>query len=534
MEQQTGEPILPEGLSREPGREAQGANIAAAKAVARAIRTTLGPQGMDKMLVSSGGDVTVTNDGATILQEMDIEHPAARMMVEVARAQDAEAGDGTTTAVVLAGELLGRAEDLLDQDIHATVIADGYRQAAERARECLQECAVGVSLDDRAMLERIACSSLTGKSAEVARDRLIDLVVRAVPMVIDEDGILDPANVRIRKRAGESVDDTALIGGLVIDKERAHPRMPDRVEDAGILLLNAPLEVRKTEIESGIRVTRPEQLQTFLEQEERTVRRMVDVAAASGADVIFCQKGISDTAQDQLARAGILAVRRVKKSDMDGLVRATGGSLVTSIDDIAERDLGYAGLVEEREVGGERLIFVEKCRNPGTVTLLVRGGTVHVVDEIERVLHDAVEAVADAIEDGRIVAGGGAPEMEIAARLRDHAASIGGRAQLAINAFADSMEIIPRTLAENAGLDPIDMLDELRSAHERGERMAGLNVDEGRPGDMLEEGVVDPLRVKVQAIASAAEAAAMILQIDDVIATRREGGGGMPSEGLEQ
>ncbi|MDI6718271.1 MAG: thermosome subunit alpha [Methanomicrobiales archaeon] len=521
--QLAGQPILilKEGSTRTRGRDAQGMNFAAARAIANTVRTTLGPRGMDKMLIDSIGDITITNDGATILKEMDIEHPAAKLMVEIAKTQDEEAGDGTTTAVVLAGELLKGAEVLLDMEVHPTVIAEGYRLAAEKAEEILNAIAIPVQPTDRATLEKIARTALTGKSAEASSDHLVGLVVKAVMAVADEDGTVDTENVKVDKRVGGAVDDSCLVEGMVIDKERTHPQMPERLEEANILLLNAAIEYRKTDTNAEIKITSPQQIQAFLDEEERMIRAMVDRIVQSGANVVFCQKGIDDMAQHFLAKAGILAVRRVKKSDMEKLARATGAAIVNSIDAIEREDLGYAGLVEERELSGEEMIFVEKCRNPKAVSLIVRGGTEHVVDEMERAIHDAIRVVGVVIEDRKIVAGGGAPEVELALRLREYATQFGGRAQLAIRAFGDAMEIVPRTLAENAGLNAIDMIAALRAAHEKGEKTAGINVFDAKPMDMAKGGVVEPLRVKTQALASASEAAVMILRIDDVIASSK-------------
>lgn len=520
MSQLAGQPILilKEGSSRTRGRDAQGSNIAAAKAVAGAVRTTLGPKGMDKMLVDTIGDVVITNDGVTILKEMDIEHPAAKMMVEIAKTQDDEVGDGTTTAVVIAGELLKKAEELLDQDVHPTVIAHGYRMAAEKANEILDRMAIEVKASDYAMLKKIADTAMTGKGAEAAKDKLCDLVVKAVTMVADENGTVDIDNIKIEKKVGGSTEDTEIIEGMLVDKERVHPAMPKKIENAKILLLNAPVEFKKTEVDAEINITSPDQLQAFLDEEERMIRSIVDKIVQSGANVLFCQKGIDDIAQHYLAKAGIFAARRVKKSDMEKLARATGASVVSSIDAISSSELGSAGLVEERKVSGEAMIFIEKCENPKAVSIMVRGGTEHVVDEIERALDDAINVVSVVMEDKKLVPGGGAPEIATSLKLRDYAATVGGRAQLAIEAFASALEIIPRTLAENAGLDPIDTLVELRAAHEHGNKHYGLNVFSGKAVDMLEEGVVEPLRVKTQAIASASEAAVMILRIDDVIA----------------
>ncbi len=525
--------ILKEGSSRTRGRDAQGMNITAAKAVASAVRTTLGPKGMDKMLVDTIGDVVITNDGVTILKEMDIEHPAAKMMVEIAKTQDDEVGDGTTTAVVISGELLKRAEDLLEQDVHPTVIAQGYRQASEKAKEILNAIAIKVKPSDTEMFKKIAETAMTGKGAEASKDKLCELVVKAVTMVADEDGIVDKDYIKVEKKVGGSTDDSEIIEGVLIDKERVHPAMPKKVKDAQILLLNAAVEFKKTEVDAEINITSPDQLQAFLDEEERMIKNIVDKIVASGANVLFCQKGIDDIAQHYLAKAGIFATRRVKKSDMEKLVRATGASLVSSIDAISGEELGFAGKVEERKVSGEEMIFVEECKNPKAVSIIIRGGTEHVVDELDRAIEDALRVVGVVYEDMKLVAGGGAPEIELSLRLREYAASVGGRAQLAIEAFASALEIIPRTLAENAGLDPIDMLVELRAAHEKGKKTFGLNVFEGKAEDMLKAGVVEPLRVKTQAIASAAEAAVMILRIDDVIAASRSAAPeGMPPEGM--
>lgn len=519
--------ILREGSQRTAGRDAQGSNIMAAKAVAGAVRTTLGPKGMDKMLVDTMGDVVITNDGVTILKEMDIEHPAAKMMVEIAKTQDQEVGDGTTTAVVLAGELLKQAEDLLDQDIHPTVIAAGYRAAADKSMEILKGLAVSVSTNDEDLLQKIATTAMTGKGSQSARDELAVMAVKAVKSVADEDGSIDIDNITVEKKVGGGITDSMLVEGVVIDKERLHPNMPKKVIDARIALLNAAIEIEKTEVDAKIQITSPDQLQAFLDQEETMLKDMVDLVMAAGANVVFAQKGIDDLAQHFLAKAGIYTVRRVKKSDMEKLARATGGRIITSIHDLSENDLGKAGLVEERKVSDEKMTFVEECENPKSVSIILRGGTEHVVDELDRAMEDALRVVGVAVEDKMLVAGGGAPEVELALRLRAFASTIGGREQLAIEAFADAMEIVPKTLAENAGLDQIDTLVALRSAHEKGMKMAGLDIDSDKPKDMLKLGVVEPLRVKTQAINSAAEAAAMILRIDDVIASK-SAPGGMP------
>ncbi|MHB8119898.1 MAG: thermosome subunit alpha [Methanothrix sp.] len=520
--------ILREGSQRTAGRDAQRSNIMAAKAVAGAVRTTLGPKGMDKMLVDTMGDVVITNDGVTILKEMDIEHPAAKMMVEIAKTQDQEVGDGTTTAVVLAGELLKQAEELLEQEIHPTVIAAGYRAAADKSMEILKGLAVKVSAKDEDLLRKIAVTAMTGKGSQSARDELAAMAVQAVQSVVDEDGTVDTDNITVEKKVGGGITDSMLVSGVVIDKDRLHPNMPKSVTAARIALLNAAVEIEKTEVDAKIQITSPDQLQAFLDQEENMLKGMVDRIAATGANVLFVQKGIDDLAQHFLAKAGIYTVRRVKKSDMEKLARATGGRVVTSIHEISKEDLGKAGLVEERKVSDEKMTFVEDCENPKSVSIILRGGTEHVVDELDRAMEDALRVVGVAVQDKLLVAGGGAPEVELALRLRAYASTVGGREQLAIEAFANAMEVIPKTLAENAGLDQIDSLVALRSQHEKGMKTAGLDMDTGKPVDMLKLGVVEPLRVKTQAINSAAEAAIMILRIDDVIASKSGGPGGMP------
>lgn len=522
--------ILKEGSQRTAGREAQRSNIMAAKAVAGAVRTTLGPKGMDKMLVDTLGDVVITNDGVTILKEMDIEHPAAKMMVEIAKTQDAEVGDGTTTAVVLAGELLKQAEGLLDQEIHPTVIAAGYRAAADKSMDILNTVAVKVSPEDAELLKKIAVTAMTGKGSGVARGDLAYLAVEAVKSVVDEDGSVDIDNITVEKKVGGGITDSQIVRGVVVDKDRLHPNMPKKVENAKIALLNAPIEIEKTEVDAKIEITSPDQLQAFLDQEETMLRDMVKRIQDTGANVVFCQKGIDDLAQHFLAKASIYTVRRVKKSDMEKLARATGGRIVTSIHDLTSGDLGKSCIVEERKIGDEKMTFVEGCENPKSVSIILRGGTEHVVDELNRAMEDALRVVGVAVEDKMLVPGGGAPEVELALRLREYAATVGGREQLAIEAFADAMEAVPKTLAENAGLDQIDTLVAQRSAHEKGMKSAGLDIDTGKPVDMLNLGVVEPLRVKTQAINSAAEAAVMILRIDDVIASK-SAPGGMPPGG---
>ncbi|MBC7129341.1 MAG: TCP-1/cpn60 chaperonin family protein [Thermoplasmatales archaeon] len=531
--------ILKEGTERERGREAQYNNIRAAIAIADAVRSTLGPKGMDKMLVDSMGDVVITNDGVTILKEIDVEHPAAKMIVEVAKAQDEECGDGTTTAVVLAGELLKNAQDLIEQDIHPTVIADGYRMASKKACEILESIALNVKPDDDELLKKIAETSITGKVAETNKELLASIAYRAVKSVAEEingEIKVDIDNIKVEKKQGGSVEDTELINGIILDKERVHPDMPLVVKDAKILLLNNALEVKKTEVDAQIRISDPSQLQKFLEEEEAMIRNMVEKIKKSGANVLICQKGIDDLAQHYLAKAGIYAVRRVKKSDMEKLARATGASIITELDEIKPKDLGYAGKVEERKIGEDKMTFITDCKEAKAVSILVKGGTEHVVDEIERGLHDALSVIAVALEDGKMTTGGGSAAIEIAMGLRDYAATVGGREQLAIEKFADAIEVIPRALATNAGIDPIDILIELRKAHSEGKKYHGVNVYQGGTIDMREKNVLEPLRVGKQAIRSATEAAIMILRIDDIIAAREvsKEKGKMPEEGKEE
>ena len=508
--------VLSDESQRTSGRDAQSMNITAGKAVSESVRTTLGPKGMDKMLVDSTGNVVVTNDGVTILGEMDIEHPAANMIVEVAETQEEEVGDGTTSSVVVAGELLSQAEDLLEQDIHATVLAQGYRQAAAEAKDILEDISIEVDADDTDILESIASTAMTGKGAEASKGLLAGLVVDAVRAVADGDDI-DTDNIKVEKVVGGSVDESELVEGVLVGKERVHDNMPALVEDADIALLDTPIEVKETEIDAEVNVTDPDQLQQFLDQEEKQLREMVDKLVDVGADVVFCQKGIDDMAQHYLAQEGILAVRRAKKSDMKALARSTGGRVVSNIDDITAEDLGFAGSVSQKPIAGDEKIFVEDVDDARAVTLILRGGTEHVVDEVERAVEDSLGVVRTTLEDGQVLPGGGAPEIALALGLRNFADSVEGREQLAIEAFADAVDVIPRTLAENAGLDPIDSLVELRSAHTE-DSTSGLDAYTGDVIDMEAEGVVEPLRVKTQAIESATEAAVMILRIDDVIA----------------
>ena len=511
--------ILPEGTNRFLGKDAQRMNILAGKVLAETVRTTLGPKGMDKMLVDSLGDIVVTNDGVTILKEMDIEHPAAKMLVEVAKTQEDEVGDGTTTAVIIAGELLKKSEDLLDQDIHPTIVAMGYRQAAEKAQEILN--VISIDAEDRDTLLKVAMTAMTGKGTEKAREPLAELVVGAVKQV-EEDGEIDQDSIKIEKKDGATVDDSTMVQGVIIDKNRVHPGMPKKIEDAKIALLNSALEVKETEVDAEIRITDPNQMQAFIEQEEGMIKEMVDKVQNAGANVLFCQKGIDDLAQHYLAKAGIMAVRRIKKSDMEKLAKATAAKVVTNIEDLTLDDLGEAGLVHEKKISGEDMIFVEGCKDPKAVTLLIRGSTEHVVDEIERAVEDAIGVVAATVEDGKVVAGGGAAEIAIAKGLKEYADTISGREQLAVAAFAEALEVVPKTLAENAGLDSIDSLVDLRAAHEKSIYM-GLDVFKGEVRDMYRAGVIEPHRVKKQAIQSAAEAAEMILRIDDVIASSGSG-----------
>jgi len=524
--------ILREGTKREKGKGAQFNNITAARAIADAVRSTLGPRGMDKMLVDSMGDVIITNDGVTILKEIDVEHPAAKMIVEVAKTQDEECGDGTTTAVILAGELLKKAEALIEQNVHPTVISAGYRAAANKARELLNEVAIDITSNDKEALLDIARTAMISKSVAASRNLMADIAVKAVSAVAEKkaDGTwsVDDDNIQIVKKQGGSMDDTRMIAGIIVDKEAVHPGMAKKVEKAKIALVDSALEVKKTEIDAKIEITDPSQLHAFLDEEERMLKEMVDTVKKSGANVLFCQKGIDDLAQHFLSKAGIYAVRRVKKSDMEKLAKATGANLVTKLDDLKANDLGVAQLVEETKIADDRMTFVTGCKNPKAVSILIRGGTEHVIDEIDRSLNDAISVVAVALEDGKLVTGGGSTAVDIALKLREYAASIGGREQIAIDAFASALEVIPTALSENAGLDPIDVLIELRQAHKQGKIYAGINVFTGKVVDMKKERVLEPIRVGRQAISSATDAAVMILRIDDVIASKGGAGGKGP------
>ncbi|MGQ9530826.1 MAG: thermosome subunit beta [Candidatus Bathycorpusculaceae bacterium] len=534
--------VLKEGTGRTTGREAQRNNIMAAKIIAETVKTTLGPRGMDKMLVSSFGDVSITNDGATIMKELDVQHPAAKMLVEVAKAQDNEVGDGTTTAVVLAGELLSKAESLLDQNIHPTVIIDGYKKASEKAQEILEKMAIPISIKDYERLMDVAVTSMGSKGITIAKEHFAKLAVEAVKQVVEEkDGKLkaDIDLIKVLKKHGKSLEETELVKGMVIDKEVAHPQMPKVVNNAKIALLNAKLEIEKTEFDAKINIETPEQMKLFLDEEERMLKEMVDKIAETGANVVFCEKGIDDVALHFLAKRGILAVKNVSSSDMEKLAKATGGKIMASVKELTADALGEAKTVEEVKIGDDKLVYVRECKNPKAVTIVIRGGTEHVVDEAERSLHDALCVVRNAIEDGKIVPGGGAPEAHVARHLRDYAVKVGGREQLAIEAFADAIEKIPLTLAENAGLDPIDIMVALRAKHESAASPSyGVDVFSGKVRDMLELNVVEPLRVKQQVVKSATEAANMILKIDDLIAAKgmekeKEKGPKTPKESSE-
>jgi thermosome len=526
--------VLKEGTSRERGKGAQFSNISAAKAVADAVRSTLGPRGMDKMLVDSLGDVVITNDGVTILKEIDIEHPAAKMLVEVAKTQDEESGDGTTTAVILAGELLKRAETLIEQNVHPTVIAQGYRMAADKATETLRGISQDVGFKDTKRLNEIAQTSMISKSASAHREQLAEVAVKAVQAVAEQVGDrwdVDDDNIQVTKKQGGAISDTEVVEGIIVDKERVHPGMPQQVDNAKIALVDSALEVKKTEFDARIEISDPAQLQAFLQEEENMLRSMVDTIKASGANVVFAQKGIDDLAQHFLAKEGIYTVRRVKKSDMEKLGKATGGRVVTKLDELAKDDLAKAKQVYEKKIGDDKMTFVTGAKNPKAVSILVRGGTEHVVDEVERSIEDATSVVSVAIEDGKFVTGGGSSAMEVSIALRGYAPSVGGREQIAIEAFADAMEALPRTLAENAGLDPIDTLIDLRKEHKKGKVHAGVNVFTGKITDMMAQKVLEPIRVGTQAITSATDASVMILRIDDVIAAKT--GAPMPPPGGE-
>ena len=521
--------ILKEGTQRTRGRTAQSNNIAAAKAVADAVRSTLGPKGMDKMLVDSIGDVVITNDGATILKEMDIEHPAAKMIIEVAKTQEQHCYDGTTSAVVLAGELLKRSEDLIEQNVHPTIICEGFRLAAEHAIHALDQHGLATENDDNMLLE-VAKTSLTGKSAGAVKAFLADICVRsvnAVGRIEDDERLVDLDDIKVEKRQGGSIRDSTLVDGIILDKERVHAGMPRVVTEGRIALINSAIEVKKTEVDAKIQITDPNQLAAFLEEEQGYIRGLVETICATGANVVVCQKGIDDLAQHYLAKAGVFAIRRAKKSDMEALAKATGGRVVTNIDDLSDADLGHAARVEERKIGESDMTFLTGCPEAKSVSVLLRGGTEHVVDEIRRAFDDAVGVVAVAWEDGAVLTGGGSVLASLSRDLRTYAEGVGGREQMAIEAFASALEIVPRTLAENAGLDPVTTIIDLRKAHADGQVHAGINVYEGGVADMLAGHVLEPVRVVEQAIQSATETATMILRIDDVISSK----GVIPSDG---
>ena len=529
--------VLPEGANRLLGKEAQRTNIAVGYAVASIVKTTLGPKGMDKMLVSELGDIVITNDGATILEEMNVEHPVAKILVDVAKTQDKEVGDGTTTAVIMAGDLLKNAGNLLDLGIPPAAIIRGYAMAASKAKEILSSISANVTIEDSQKLERIAQVSIGSKNIgdEKTMKHLTDLAIKAVKQVAikTSEGVkVDKDFIKLEKKEGGSIIDTELINGVLIDKEIAHPGMPKQVKNANIAILDVALEIEKTETEAKIEITSPEQMQAFLAQEEKMLKEMVEKIVKSKANVVFVQKGIDDVAQHYLSKAGVMAIRRVKKSDMEKLSKATGARLVTSLDDLSNDDLGHAGAVEEKKYGGEQMVFVEKCKDPKSVSIFIRGSTKQTTDEVERSLIDVMGALTSAIELGKYVTGGGSAEIEIAMQLRDMATDIGGREQLAIQAFADATEVIPKALADSAGMDPVDTLVQLRSKHKnKSGRSFGIDIFANKIKDMEQLGVIEPTKVKYQAISSATEATVSILRIDDMISSkgsRPSGGGGMP------
>lgn len=526
--------IILRDTRRESGKDAIHNNIMAARAVASAVRSTLGPKGMDKMLVDSIGDVTITNDGVTILKDMEVQHPAAKMIIEAAKTQDAEVGDGTTTVAILAGELLKKAEDLLDQGVHPTVIVEGYGLAAKKAFQILDSISIDVPANGRDFLDKVAKTAMTGKWADSPESKIYQYAVDIVQSAIETTNgkrKVDLDKVKVEKKVGESIEDSELIEGLVVDKTRAHQNMPKEIEKAKIALLGAPIEVRDTETKAELQIKSSSQFQLFMDQEKEAIKKVVDKVLASGANVVFCQKGIEDMAQHFLANAGVMALKRVTRNDLDRLARATGANIVTSLDELNPADLGSADLVVEKKVGSGAMTFVTGTKNKA-FTLVLRGGTQQVLDSLERALDDAVHAVADVIEDQKVVPGGGAPEIELSLRLREYSSTLKGREQLAVAKFAEAVEIVPKSLAENAGFNSVDKLVELKKRHEVDKR-AGLNVYTGKIVDMYKEGVVEPLRVKVQAIQSATDAASLILRIDDVLASTKKkpeapGAGGMP------
>jgi thermosome len=511
--------IMPENVQRTMGRDAQRNNILAAKIVADCVKTTLGPKGMDKMLVDSTGNIIITNDGVTILEEMEIEHPAAKMMVDIAKTQENEVGDGTTTAVMLAGKFLENAEKLLDMKIHPTVIIKGYKIAAKEAERIINEIAVPVSQERADVLKFIAMTAMTGKGAENEKEKLADIAVRAIKRVVSQNGkTIDLDDIKIEKCKGQGIEDSELIEGIILDKERVSIEMPAKIENAKIALIDFPLELKNPEGESKISITSPEQLQGFIDREERIIKEMTQKIIASGANVVFCQKGIDDVAQYYLAKAGIYASRRISKSDMEKLARATSGHIISSLNELTQKELGKAKYVREVPQGNEKMTYVEGCENPKAVSILIRGGTDHVIDEVERAIRDGLGDMASVLRQGMIVAGAGAIEMELSKRLREFSNGLNGREQLAVEEFAKALESIPATLAENAGIDPIDIVTELKARHDRGEKYAGINLLTNKIENVLEAGVIEPAKTKLQAISSASEVAMMILRIDDVLA----------------
>lgn len=538
IQQQQQQPIpivlLKEGTSETKGNQAQRNNINAAKTVAEIVRTSLGPRGMDKMLVNSIGDVTITNDGATILKEIDVQHPAAKMMVEISKSTDNDVGDGTTSTVVLAGSLLAKAEELIAKDVHPIVIVDGYRIACDKAIEILKEASTKVDPADRQVLGKIAHTSMASKLVSVNADSLTKIVIDGVLAVAEEVGDnnfkVDVDNIKVEKKAGGSIEDTKLIQGIVLDKEVVHAGMPKRIENAKIALLNAALEIEKTEMSAEIRISDPQQMQMFLDEENRMLKSMVDKISTAGANVLLCQKGIDDMAQHYLAKAGILTVRRAKESDMNNLAKATGGRVLSNIDELSPADLGFAKLVEERKVETDRWVFVEGCKNPKAVSILVRGGSQRVVDEADRSVHDAIMTVKDVVEYPYVTVGAGAPEVYISQKIREWSSSLSGRSQLAAERFADAVEEIAIALAENAGMDPLDTQTQLRAKSALTKPRYGVDVINGKVADMAAKDVYEPLKVKEQVINAATEVSCMILRIDDVISASKPKGSA-PSPG---
>jgi thermosome len=532
--------VLKEDTKRSRGRDARRSNMMAGQIVAEVLKTTLGPRGMDKMLVDGLGDITITSDGAKVLEEIDVQHPAAKMIIEVAKTQDKEVGDGTTTSVIFAGELLKKADELLEQEIHPSIVISGYAKAADKALEVLGKVAIPVELNDRETLLKLASTSMRSKTVSNDRDHLAEVVVDAVKQIVEKRGsetIADVDNIQIVKKEGKSLKETEMIKGIIVDKEVVHDGMPKKLKNAKIALLNAAMEIEKTEIDAEIRIKTPDGVKAFLDQETEMLKKMVDQVSASGANVLLCQKGIDDVAQHFLAKAGVMSARRLKESDMEKLAKATGARIVNNVKDLKKTDLGTCGLVEERKVGNDKMIFVEECKNPASVAIFIRAGLERMIDEAERSLNDALYVVSDVVEVPKMVPGGGAIEMELSKEVRNYARQVGGREQLAIEAFADALEVIPRTLAENAGLDLLDTMVAMKAAHEKknGLKM-GVNVFDGGVADMLKDGVVEPMVVKQQAIKSGIEVASMIMRIDDVVAAKSGGGpgggrGGMPPAG---